>query len=123
MTDLFATGVSTAIRTLSPILTERGDQYGDSWTLNQWTTLKAVLKKLGISLPKETKHTHEELLRILGAAAMVDIKYSRNASKIKDDNLIDGSAYTLFLEDLLKKYDGPRPTCPQLPDYLCSKRM
>lgn len=68
----------------------RGGEYGDTWRDAQLLAMKAVARRLGLSIP-------DSAFRPLAAACLVDVKYQRLQGGYKDDSIIDGIAYAANL--------------------------
>lgn len=96
---LFEKRASATIKRVTNTFGQRGSEYGDTMRDCQWLCLKAVAKKLGVVIPPEH-------CRALAIAAMVDIKYQRYQGGYKDDNGVDGIAYSAFLVDEMMEILG-----------------
>jgi hypothetical protein len=83
------------------IYAQRGGEYADSWALsNQHAPfLRMVVRELfgGVEL-------NPDQVRLLVAAAMVDIKDSRMGGPYKRDSVIDGIAYRALFAGLMEEY-------------------
>lgn len=85
--------------------TQRGQEYGDSWALENLVTTftVATLKRLGIELPPEE-------LRLIIAASLVDVKDQRiGAGPWKLDSAVDGINYRSLYADLREQYERDHP--------------
>lgn len=96
--DRFAAQAAMGLKEVSPIMQARGAEYGDPWETSQWTTLRAVSQRYGLTVSPQ-------MARLLAAAALVDIKHERNSGGFKEDNLVDGVAYSLNLIGEVKTMD------------------
>jgi len=83
------------------IYADRGDNYGDSWTLdNQRTAVTdATLTRFGVT------HLAPEEKRLLQLAVLIDVKDSRLAGKFNIDSLDDGIAYRGAYATLRDEYE------------------
>lgn len=72
------------------VMGSRGMEYGDTWENNRWLAVIAVARQFDI-------HLSISAARAIGAAAMVDVKYSRLEGGYKDDSLVDGINYAANL--------------------------
>jgi hypothetical protein len=94
---LFESNANASIARVTATFGQRGAEYGDTWRNAQWLTMKAVAKKLGVSIP-------DDALRPIAAAVLCDVKYQRLEGGYKDDSVIDGIAYNANLaEEMLKR--------------------
>ena len=89
---MFERRANATLKRVTDTFGQRGGEYGDTMKDCQWLTLRAVAIKLGIDIKPE--HA-----RAIAIAGMVDIKYQRMQGGYKDDNGVDGIAYTAFLVD------------------------
>lgn len=78
----------------------RGREYGDTWRDAPLFYLQSVLREFGLP-PLDRPR-----LVALAAATLADVKYSRMIGGYKDDNLIDGIAYTACLAEAMKEVRG-----------------
>ena len=91
MSALFDSNALETLKKVEAIFTQRGNEYGDTWRNCTFTTLKAVAKELGATIP-------DHALRAVATAAFVDMKYQRMEGGYKSDNIHDGIAYMAFLD-------------------------
>jgi hypothetical protein len=87
---LFESLADAALDQVRATYAQRGAEYADSWRSNQWPTLLAVSKALGLVLTREQ-------CRAIALASFVDAKRERLAGGYKADSLIDGIAYEAAL--------------------------
>lgn len=80
------------------IFCERGTQYADTMLHCQFLFMQAVRDRFELDIP-------DEFLRALYVAGAVDVKYARMEGGYKDDNVMDGVAYQLFLAQEVKDLD------------------
>lgn len=86
----FSVNAVPVLAEAAEVLDGRGAEYGDTWANNRWLALLAVARRLGIELTLGQA-------RKLGAAALVDVKYSRLEGGYKEDSLLDGVNYAANL--------------------------
>lgn len=81
----------------------RGVEYADSWALeNQIATFTAAtLRAFGLTLTPEQ-------MRLLQAAALIDVKDSRMGGPWKPDSVVDGLAYRALFLTLMEEYQCQR---------------
>ena len=80
------------------VFEERGGQYGDNYGTMKFLIMDSVAKDLGLEICNDE-------LRLLSAAALVDLKYWRFVSQTyKEDNLIDGINYSAFLIEAMRRH-------------------
>lgn len=92
---------------------QRGAEYADSWhTENMVTTFtRSTLERFGIKLDLDQ-------VRLLQAAALVDIKDSRIGGGWKRDSAVDGIAYRACYTNLREEYEKTHP--PNEPELTVS---
>lgn len=93
---MFETYADASLARTRSTYAQRGTEYGDSWKSAQWLTLKAVCKKLGISIP-------DEHLAAVAVAGLCDVKYNRLEGGYKDDTIIDSIAYHGLLAEIMER--------------------
>jgi len=84
--NLFKENAVATLAQVHETFCQRGGEYGDTWRNCQWLAVKAVARRLGITLTTEQA-------RKIAAAVLVDVKYQRLEGGYKEDSLIDGIAY------------------------------
>lgn len=96
----FTRSAEAGIAEVRATYTERGGQYGDTLEHSEWLALRAHAKEFaGVELTKEQA-------RILGLAALADVKHERFRGGWKLDNLVDGGAYGAVLIGETLAYKG-----------------
>lgn len=86
---------------------ERGEQYADSWHPDNMvvTFTRETLARFGITLDLEQ-------IRLLQAAALIDIKDSRIGGGWKKDSVVDSIAYRACYTNLRDEYEQAHPPNP-----------
>jgi hypothetical protein len=95
-TPLFESHTKQTIQRAIETYAGRGMEYGDTWRENQFITMKAVARELGLEIPPE-------FFRALATAGFVDFKYWRGLGGYKDDNIVDSMNYQGFLAQEMKE--------------------
>jgi hypothetical protein len=86
----FERNACATLNRVTAVFCQRGGEYADTWKTCQFLTMKAVAQRLG-------SHISPEHFRALATAAFVDMKYQRMEGGYKDDNVVDGIAYSAYL--------------------------
>jgi hypothetical protein len=97
---------------VSEIFTQRGQEYSDTWaTKNQVSTFtrQTLRDVFGI----DVKAIDATQIRLLLAAALVDVKDSRMLGPHKRDTHIDGVAYRALYAQLREEWEQARKVKPR----------
>lgn len=100
MKPTFERCADTTLEKVRATYAERGQEYADSWSEECLVTTftAATLRAFGLELSPEQ-------MRLLQAAALVDVKDSRMAGAFKADSVIDGVAYRACWLTLMEEYE------------------
>lgn len=101
---LFADNSKATLKKVITTITERAKQYGDSFGVTRYLTLKAVLK----GFPSVDNLTDEQC-HAIAAAVLCDIKYHRQQGGYREDTTLDLIAYQSFLNEQMSKIKNTTP--------------
>lgn len=99
----FEENAHATLKRVEAVFTERGREYGDTWRNCQFLAMKAVARKFDTTIPLW-------LFRALATAALVDMKYQRLEGGYKDDSMIDGIAFSLYLAEEIRDIERNKQT-------------
>lgn len=101
----FDAGADKTLDAVRAIYAQRGEEYGDSWRLENMTTTftEAVLRRMNVQAAPT-------MLRLLQLASLVDVKESRlKNGPYKQDSVIDGIAYRALFDALWERPESSQP--------------